>query len=177
LNNDNTADPFNQNTPDGQSYPFCSFRFSGGTEILVVPGKSYIFTGGPGAGTRKVEDSKFGIRIGVATIQATLHFVPFLPFQKLVTLRGKVNNATFLGCFAEQILFDEINSDETINTDGTRTQSLDYTFRYREPGWNVSMDYKDNNTFHGISSDGTSGGKVPYTPVDLRPLFFGCSLS
>jgi hypothetical protein len=181
LNNDNTADPQNLMTPDQQAYPFCTFKFQGGVEMLAVPGGGYKFAAGPNVGG-KVADSKILIRIGVASIVATVHFVPFLPFNSICSLRGKVNFATFLGQQRGTILFDEINSNQVINMDGTWTQDLEYTFRYRQVGWNTASDSgtasgTDPTNFYLITHDGTTGGHPPYSEADLRPLFFGCSLN
>ena len=164
------ADPYNYMTPDQQAYPFCTFDVDYATEHVTVPNSQLLFVSDDAA-----VGSEVNIRVGCQTISATMNQVPYLPVQKLASLAGCVNNATFMGFPAETVLFDDAKTRRTLSTDGGLTQEVTMIFRYRAKNWNFVA--RNAYTWERATADGTSTGTGLYTKSDLRPLFFGLSLN
>lgn len=173
----NTVDPYNYMTPDGQSYPFCRFDLDTGTETLSIPGTTYKWIDDATPANRLSCGQELSTSIGVSTIVCTIMSVPFIPFQRLILMKRRVNNATFFGFGAGYVLYENSRSTRTINSDGTWTQDLVLTFKVREYAWGTFLHPTPGKDFVGISHDGTSGSThQPFTRDTLPQLLYGVTL-
>lgn len=69
----------------------------------------------------------------------TFHRLPYMPTSLIRSLRGKTNNATFLGAAAGKVLFLGGKTVRDFNTDGTVTQRATLTFVERDHDWNDEL--------------------------------------
>jgi hypothetical protein len=173
---DNTADPNNLHTPDGQAYPFCRFDLDTGTETYTIQGTEYMWYHASDASFRKKCGVDLLASVGVSTIVCTIMQVPFLPFARLITMKRQVNNATFLGHAAGYVLYENSRSSRTINSDGTYTQDLTLIFKVREFPWGTYLHPTPGVGFVKITTDGTSSGAGVHTAGDLTTLLYGVTL-
>lgn len=172
----NTADPYNLQTPDQQSYPFCKFDLETGTETYTLPETAYKWVDDSTPANRLPTSIQLNSEIGVSSIVCTIFSVPFLPFLRLITLKKRVNNATFFGFGAGYVLYENARSSRTWNSDGSMVQDLILNFKVREYPWNTFLHPTPGRGFIAISDDGLSTGNKPLKSDDLRPLIYGVSL-
>lgn len=174
---ENTADPYNMHTPDGQSYPFCRFDLDTGTETYSIPHTSFKWVDDATPANRLPTALDLTSSIGVSSIVCTIMQIPFLPFSRLITMKRMVNNATFLGFAAGYVLYENSRSSRTINSDGTYTQDLTLTFKVREVPWGTYLHPTPGTGFVAISHNGLSSStQKPFTRGDLTPLLYGVTL-
>jgi hypothetical protein len=170
-----TFDPGNLMSPDGQVYPFATISVDQSAEYLAVPGTSMKYAGGAAAGTPI--NQEVTRRIGTATIGCTLHSVPFLPFDRLLSLAGKVNSQPLFGRDVGLVLFEGARTRIQVDNLGNATCEIDLQFKYREQDWNKVPDPRNATAWIYITDDGTTAGNKLYTATDLRPLIFGANLA
>lgn len=109
--------------------------------------------------------------IPVTELVLTFHQLPYMPMATVRSLRGKVNNATFLGATAGTVLFRGAKSEREFNQDGTVVQKLQLMFSERSTlhPWN-SLPSRTTLVWGAVTEDGTGGGTKMYETADLSPL-------
>jgi hypothetical protein len=170
-----TFDPNNLMSPDGQVYPFATISVDYSAEYLAVPGSSMKYAGGALIGTPSNQDILR--RVGTATIACTLHKVPFFPFDRLLSLSGKVNGQAIFGRDVGAVLFEGARTRVVVDNLGNATCEIDLAFKWREQDWNKVPDPRNATAWVYLTDDGTTGGNKLYTSADLRPLIFGANLA
>jgi hypothetical protein len=170
-----TFDPNGLMSPDGQVYPFASISVDQSAEFLAVPDSSMKYAGGVAAGTPIHQEVTR--RVGTATIGCTLHRVPFLPFDRLLSLSGRINSQPLFGRDANLVLFEGARTRIEVDNLGNAVCEIDLQFKYREQDWNKVPDPRNATSWIYITDDGTTAGNKLYTATDLRPLIFGANLA
>lgn len=169
-------DPYNLFTPDGQAYPFCSFKITAASETLAARGGSLMYAEGPLV-MKPVQDSLVSVRLRTATIVCDVHRVPWLPTDAMLDLVNLVNDATFFGRPAGTIMYENGDSSREPSSEGVMATDIRLVFQYREKGWNSAPLPNDVTSFYRVSHDGTLTGRPPHALADLRPLLFGVTLA
>jgi hypothetical protein len=168
--------PWDAITPDrnnsidpSTSIVFCTQSIDFTTESFTIADHTFKYSAGVAVGTNTGVPAKFSIP--VTELVLTYHQVPYMPMTIVRNLRGKVNNATFLGATAGTVLFRGAKTERTWNTDGTVTQNVQMMFSERSSlhPWN-SLPSKTSLTWQSVTEDGTSGGTKMYETADLSPL-------
>ena len=94
----------------------------------------------------------------VITMKITWHRYPVLPMPLLRTYADSVNDNKFLGCDKGTVFFAGPRTVREKMTDGTVTQKVEMTFKWREVDWNKFM-RDDSNAFDFVvSKDAAIGG-------------------
>jgi hypothetical protein len=135
-------------------------------QSLAVPNTSYTWdSDGASAQIPVVLD------VNETTMVLTFHRRAALPMSDVRALRGRINNATFLGAATETVLFVGAQTTREASTDGTVTQRVRMIFKERDESWNkflrpgkmpsaaASWDYLED-----------SGGNRRFKTADLSPL-------
>ncbi len=167
-----TWDEFNTQDPNGtMSFPNEAApnqpilqtvqEIDAASEFITMPGTAFVFTS-----DNKSTDSPIGVWVGNSTLSLTKKNVPYLPQALIHAKMNKVNDATFLGQPAEQVLFLGAKTHRESLADGTRTQEVALTFKWREKKWNYAP-RPDTGVWERIQ---TSVGGSPYETADLLPL-------
>ncbi len=107
-----------------------------------------------------------GTWVGQSTLSLTLKDVPYLPQSLLLAKMNKINDAVFLGQPAGQVLFFGAKTHREAKSDGTRTQEVSLSFKWREYHWNW-LPRPDTGVWALVTNG--SGVKL-YTEADLQPL-------
>lgn len=145
---------------------WCTQEIDFSTETLTIPNSQMKYTAGPNSGSViKGVYVKFQIPITVMTF--TFHKLPYMPMTAVRALRGRVNNATFLGSPPETVLFKGAKTTREWNTDGSVVQRVVLIFEERDAQfpWN-SLPSDDSPTFYPVASAGTK----LYPTANLSPL-------
>lgn len=106
------------------------------------------------------------IETGVTVMQLTFHRVPYMPTSLIRSLRGKVNNGTFLGAPTGCVLFKGARTHKEINADGSFVRSVQTIFHERTQPWNQV--FRPDTMAWDTLQDGSGNG--PYTAADLSGL-------
>jgi hypothetical protein len=106
-----------------------------GCEVITVPNKGLRF-----ATSLRRLDQDFGFRIALVDMKITLHRVPYLPGAAIIAKAGAINDATYLGVSAGQLLFNGASNSLQLGADGTWTQDITYSFTARQYPWDYSYD-------------------------------------
>ncbi len=129
--------PWQMNIDPATPFLFAEQEIDVGVEVVTIPGQSLRFSGG----TTKL-DQDFGLRIPIVDLKITLHRVPYLPGQAIIAKAGAINDATYLGVAAGQLLFNGAHNRGQLMSDGVYTQDITYSFTARGYPW----DYAYNAT-------------------------------
>lgn len=78
-------------------------------------------------------DANISSHIAIADIQITWHRVKNPPWNAIKALQGTVNNESFMGYSAQQVLFTGCSSQVQYQTDGSQLYQLTYQFNARVP--------------------------------------------
>jgi hypothetical protein len=158
-NLNNQIDP---NTP----LSWCTQEIDFSTTAYTSPNWTYHYASGPHSGSYINVHATFEIPLTIMTL--TFHKLPYMPMTAVRALRGKVNDATFLGAPAGTVLFKGAKINREPNPDGTIVQTVVLTFEERSSAhpWN-SLPSADDPTFYPVEGP---GGVKPYLTGDLSQL-------
>lgn len=168
--------PYNQQTSDdpggvnsfpndatpGQPYIWQEESIDFDVETVRLAGSAYTFYTAPNLPV----DYPVTKDIRVASLTIVRKYVPYLPFTIMTSLQTKVNSTTFLGQPAGQILFRKMATRTQRLSDGTKSQEVTMTFKWREEDHN-KIPRPDTGVFDYVQ---TSGGLRRYQTADLRQL-------
>jgi hypothetical protein len=160
-------DPFNVHQIDSSTpLIWCTQELDFEVETLSVPNTSYTWDSDSASANIPVQ-----LDVHVTTMVLTFHRRSSLPMSTVRSLRGRINNATFLGATTGTVLFVGGKTSREASSDGTITQRVQLIFKERDQHWNkflrpgkmptdaASWDYLED-----------SSGNRRFTLADLSPL-------
>lgn len=106
------------------------------------------------------------IELGITTMVLTFHRVPYMPTSLIRSLRGQVNNGTFLGASTGCVLFKGCRTKMDWNTDGSYLKSVQCIFQERTQAWNKV--FRPDTLAWDTLQDGSGNG--PYVAGNLSTL-------
>jgi hypothetical protein len=145
---------------------WCTQELDFGVESFAMPNTSYTWdSDNTSAQIPVVMD------VNVTTMSLTFHRRSSLPMGTVRALRGRINDATFLGAAVGTVLFVGAQTTREASTDGTVTQRVRLLFKERDVSWNKflrpgKMPGSDANW--DFLED--SGGNRRFKVADLSPL-------
>lgn len=147
---------------------WCTQEIDFTSTTFTLPNSRFRYTGGPGSGTFTDVYVKFEVPTTLMTL--TFHQLPYMPVAGIRNLQGRVNNATFLGCPAECVLFKGGKTSREPNPDGTIVQTVTLTFEARDASqpWN-SLPSSSDPTFYPVAGGVASDIKM-YKTANLASL-------
>ena len=126
-------DPGNQDLPPLPTDTFLTVKIDLGMMVLATEKSAYEWVTTNDSGSQAL-----GVKTEIAafrpteTLTLTWHRVPFPPWTNIKTLRGKLNNAVFLGHFAGTVMFVGLVGSREFQVNGQRQWQLDYKFVIKE---------------------------------------------
>lgn len=120
-----------------------------GTEVITIPGSKLKYSGGG------VLEQDYGLKLTLMDLKITLHRVPYLPGQAILAKAGAINDATYLGVAAGQLLYNGATNRMQVGADGSYTQDITYSFTARQQPWDYAYDGTRNGWYKVQKSDGT----------------------
>jgi hypothetical protein len=98
------------------------------SEWITVPGTN-VFYSGTG---KQLLDQDWGFRSPIMNFTVSLKNVPYMPTTAALTASAApINSATYFGCTAGHLLFNGLETHQSFTSDGTYTQTCDFSFSYR----------------------------------------------
>jgi hypothetical protein len=157
--------PYSFDNSDPSGKPWTVTNMDVGGEFLTLPGSTYRFPDGTPTNT------PIGKVIPQVTFSLKRHWMPYLPVGEMLTLVGKVNDASFdIGGFAcpeGTLLFMAGPNDRQTDTTGSVTQEVQYKLVYRSVPWNF---YLHPNRTSGFQAVTDGNGDPPYESGDFTIL-------
>ena len=139
---------------------WCSQEFDYRVERLPFGENRYTWDDGVTPTEIPVEE-----RVGVSTLVLTYHQLPYMPTSTIRSLRGKLNNATFLGASAGKVLFEGGKTFREFNTNGLITNRCTLIFQERDKDWREML--KSDGTWEKVKRP---GGSYIFDTADFTPL-------
>lgn len=143
-----SPDPY-QNIDPTRPFIYAEQELDIGTSVVTIPGSKLKFSGGGAM------DQDYGLPIAIVDMKITLHRVPYLPAQAIISKAGAINNATYLGVAAGYLLFNAASNRMVSMSDGTNTQSITYSFSYRSQPWDYAYDGSQNAWVKVLKASGS----------------------
>jgi hypothetical protein len=158
-----SQDPGNQNQIDPATpILWCSQEFDYRTERLPYADGKYKWSDNTPTSVPIDE------RYGVSTLVLTYHQLPYMPSSVIRSLRGKLNNATFLGASTGCVLFEGGKTFREFNTDGTISNRCTLIFQERDQDWRKFL--KDDGTLTTWDFIKRGNGDYLFELADFTPL-------
>jgi hypothetical protein len=151
----------NELTP-GQPFIFAECEIDHASEVVTVANAGLTFSSAPAVSV----DLPISIRSPISTYRIVRHQYPNLPSQKVMTMIGQLNDATFLGRTRGLVLFDDCRTRQVMAADGTRCQGFELVFKVKVRDWNRFI--RPDKMVWETVADGS--GNTPYTYTNLLPL-------
>ncbi len=176
-----TFDSNNRPRPDLPAVPdgtYLTYQADLGTQTQSIPGRVWHWIDPPD-NSRLPPDVNLGLIIPAGNYRLTWHRVALPPWTAIRDLRGKVNNATFLGSPPETVLFLGARlrrKFQFAETGGFWTLEYEFLERTLQPnsglkvGWNHQYKEKPVSSEHWVAVADDSGNS-PYASGDLNQLF------
>ena len=155
---------------NGTPIVFCTQEVDLTTEMYTIPNTSMVYTSGASIG--KILVAPFRIQIPVGHLQLTFHKLAYNPWSlQCRALRGKINNAPFLGAAAQCVLFKSAKIIRDWDTSGDSVMKLMLTFAEKpaDMHWNQVPDPSDPS-FRGAAVVGYPGLGDPYQQGDFSSM-------
>jgi len=157
----NVQDPGNVNQIDpGTPIPWCTQEFDYRVERLPYGDNRYTWNDGVTPTEIPVEE-----RYGVSTLIITYHNLPYMPSATIRSLRGKLNNATFLGAPTATVLFEGGKTNRVFNDDGTVSNQCSLIFQERDQDWRKFL--KNTGSWEAVKR---ADGNYIFEVADFTPL-------
>ena len=145
-----SANAFNSQIDPEHPYIYAEQSLDFGSEWITVPGKSVYWKS---SGLPLGQDTPWGFRSPIIHMRISIKYMPYIPAAAIIAASAApINSATYLGCAAGYLLFGGAPTQITRMSDGSLTQTADYTFSYRpiapwdytyngaKPGWDQVLD-------------------------------------
>jgi hypothetical protein len=124
----------------------------------------------------KLINSSMSRSISIITMNLTWHRYPVMPMDLCRRFADSVNDATFLGCDVGTVLFDGPTTVREAADDGTVTQKVRMTFRWREFDWNKRLredGFSWDKVVDKAYTSGSDAAFVNYPYRDFSTLLLG----
>ena len=131
-------------------YIYAEQNLDFGSEWITVPGKSVYWKS---SGLPLGPDTPWGFRSPIVHMRISIKYIPYIPAAAILSASAApINSTPYLGCAAGFLLFGGAPTQQARMSDGSLTQSADYTFSYRPiapwdytyngalPGWDQVVD-------------------------------------
>ena len=146
-----SANDFNNQIDPEHPYIWAEQNLSFGVEFITIP-KSQVFYKSSG----KKCDQDFGFRSPLVNATISLKFVPYIPAPAVLAATiAPVNSVTYLGVAAGYLMFNGVETHQARMSDGSMTQTADYSFSYRPI---APWDYAYNGSIPGWDQIVNSAG-------------------
>lgn len=147
---------------ENESLQFATQELDFSGEWINIPSASVSFSD-----LTKI-DTPMSRRITVIRMHITWHRYPLMPMNKIAEYADSVNDATFLGRERGTVMFEGPKTTRELETDGTITQKVAMTFKWRKTDWNKFL-RPDDGTWDEVIYDG-DGTKFTYDYKNFRNL-------
>ena len=145
-----------QDAGENDSLQYATQEVDFGAEWINIPNSSAGFPDG-----LKI-DTPMSRRITVHTMRITWNRYPLMPMTKLRDYADSVNDATFLGCDRGTVFFEGPRIVRAAETDGTVSQKVSMTLKWRKHDWNEFLRPDDNSFDTLIYNGDSSSSTYPY---------------
>lgn len=156
------------NSEQPEDVQIFSEEFSGGVDILEIPGEGIINAANDNA---VPEIGQFGKRIPTTTYTLTNYFVISPSFNLYEEKLGEINNVSFIAPSVtkgpREVMFDSYSARRAIMLSGTRIWEVSKTFIFRKIKWDQLYD-KDGSL---ITVRRRGGGKL-FDEGDIHRVLF-----
>lgn len=150
------------------------------SQSIALPGRTWKWPDG----TIVEDDVSPGLLVPEETIKLLWRWVPQPPWSAMRSCRGCVNNATFMGYDAEQVLFIGANWEREFQVNDTPLWRVDYRFHVRnvqstaDPGTTFGHNYFYRRNPNALVNPdnwqrlaSVTSGAAPFASVDFSQLF------
>ncbi len=123
-----SSNDFNNQIDPAHPYVYAEQSLSFTSEFITVPGPTvHWLSSGLALGNRN-----WGFRSPIVNMNISIKQIPYIPAAAIIAATAApVNSTTYLGVAAGKLLFNGVETHETRMSDGTISQSADYSFSYR----------------------------------------------
>lgn len=152
-----------------------------GQQILTVPGEKWVFPPLAPPDNTLPDDTPVGILIPTATHILTWTNVAVVPRTAMRKLRGRINDAVFLGAPIGCVMFIGGRISRVMQTDGSVRFGVSYTFEEKTigkitapdtvVGWNYFYSAKGDAGEHWLPIENYVTGEPPFQSGNLNLLF------
>lgn len=112
-------------------------------------------------------------RVNVTRLTITWHRFPVLPLSTIRTYADSVNDATFLGGDRGTVFFEGCKTVREASTDGTLTQKVQMSLKWRKNDWNEFLREDDASWDTIIYNGDTTQTTYPYKDFGALLALFG----
>lgn len=144
----------------GQPYLFMEQSIDWDSEVVKLPNRSYKFADGT------VNDTPVSITVATAKFVLVRRWQTTLPYANVAAYMNRLNTSTFLGQAKGLVKFLNARSRRQFQSDGTRSQEVEYVFKWRKYDHNQVI-RGDTGAFDTLIN---STGGNPYIYADLNAL-------
>lgn len=144
---------FSQDPGENESLQYATQELDFGAEWINIPNSSCGFSDGTKL------DTPVSRRMSVYRMHITWHRYPLLPMIRIRDYADTVNDATFLGCERGTVYFEGVKTVRETAADGTMTQKVSMTLKWRKHDWNEVL-RPDDGQFDFLIYDGDSSSST-----------------
>lgn len=167
LSSGGAEDPNNLNQLDpANPITYCEMQIRQSGRAETMEGKGFEF-----------DSTLFRVRGKVTKIQResqlvlTFPRVPFLPWQKIQSYIGKVNDRTVLQCARGRLLFEGTDTQFSSTSQGIIGQQVQLTFAYQDHEWNSLWNPKASPPAYELVHRLTDTNQSIYQYANFADLF------
>ncbi len=145
---------FNNQIDPTHPYVYAEQNLSFTSEQITVAGSQVKFQS---SGLKLGSDSPWGFISPIVNMAISLKYVPYIPAGEIILATASpINSVTYLGVSPGKLIFRGADTHQARMSDGSLTQSIDYTFSYRPIApWDYTFDGKNSIWDKVVALDGS----------------------
>lgn len=145
---------FNNQIDPTHPYIYAEQNLSFTGESITVAGSQVKFET---SGLLLGSDNPWGFVSPIVNMAISIKYVPYIPAAEIISATAApVNSTTYLGVPAGKLIFRGADTHQARMSDGSLTQSIDYTFSYRPIApWDYTFDGKNSRWDKVVALDGS----------------------
>ncbi len=145
---------FNNQIDPAHPYIYAEQNLSFTAEAITVAGSQVKFQS---SGIKLGSDNPWGFQSPIVNMAISIKYVPYIPAAAIIAATAApINSTTYLGVSAGKLLFRGADTHQARMSDGSLTQSIDYTFSYRPLApWDYTFDGKNSIWDKVVALDGS----------------------
>lgn len=138
---------------ENESLQYATQEIDYGAEWINIPNSTVGFSDGT------KYDTPMSRPMTVIRMNITWHRYPVMPMNRIKDYAESVNDATFLGCERGTVYFEGVKTVREQASDGTITQKVQMSFKWRKHDWNEVM-RPDDGAFDALIYNGDSSSST-----------------
>ncbi len=145
---------FNNQIDPSHPYIYAEQNLSFTAETITVAGSQVKFQS---SGEKLGSGSPWGFQSPIVNMQISIKYVPYIPAAEIIqATAAPINSTTYLGVSPGKLMFRGADTHQARMSDGSLTQSIDYTFSYRPLApWDYTYDGKNSIWDKVVALDGS----------------------